>query len=172
MDNMIYAEKGTMKTAFTAMVWKNMGSNKNGWVQITKEQYEGSAPTGQPTSKPANVENEAKYRQLYEQGKGFEQDGKLADAKVKFEEALAIKSSPNLKGKINKLAKAIAEAAEAEKSKANRDELLSTAEAAMLEADFEGAIEAYEAAQELEATDDVAAKIAEAQQKLDDSLVE
>lgn len=146
MTTFIYAEKGTMKTKFSTMVWKHMGKNKNGWTGISKAQYEGKAPTGKSDEKPADLADETRYRQLYDQAKGFEADGKLAEAKGKYEEALTLKSSPTLKGKITKLGKAI----EAAAKNNNRKELIEMAETALVENDFETALESYAAAQEIE----------------------
>lgn len=169
MTNFIYAEKGTQKTRFTAMVWKHMGANKNGWVQITKAQYDGSAPTGKSNGKkPEGLEDEAKYRQIFDQGKGFEADGKLEDALGRYEEALALKSSPALKGKITKVKKAM----EAAKKTDNRNELVQMATEALVENDFELAIESLESAQEIEKTEETAAKIEEIKKKQADALVE
>lgn len=168
MDNMIYAEKGTMKTVFSQMVWKNMGANKNGWKQISKEQYDGTAPTGSDAGgEPSALQDEQKYRTLYEQGKGFEQDGKYASALQRYQAAYDIKASPSLKGKINKMAKALEDAKQDE----SRNELIETAKAALLENDFETAIEAYESAQEIRETKDIAEAIAEAQKKQDEAMV-
>lgn len=164
---MIHAQKGTMQTKFTAMVWKHMGVNKNGWQQISEEQYVGGAPSGAPTGKPSDVNTEAEYKKLYAQGKGFEQDTNLVEALARFESAAALKPSPSIKGKIAKLKQAIAEL----QIGAGRAELIAAAEIAEAEGDLASAIEAYESAQEIEVTAEVGAKIVELDKKIEDTLV-
>lgn len=168
MTTYIYAENGTRKTRFTAMVWKHMGKNKNGWTEISKAQYEGKAPTGKSDEKPADLADETRYRQLYDQAKGFEADGKLAEAKGKYEEALALKSSPTLKGKITKMGKTIEAAAKND----NRKELIEMAEAALVENDFETALESYAAAQEIEETLETKNEITKVEKAQADAMVD
>ena len=164
--NYIYARKGKMQTKFTRMVWKNMGENKNGWQEITKAEFDGKAPSGQSSKAPAGLQDEATYRKLYDQGKGFETDEKYTEALAKYEEAYTIKPSSALKGRINKMTAAIEEQSKA----GDRNELLELAEAELKVGNFEEAIEAFQSAQEIEETGQVAAKIAEAQKGLEDSI--
>lgn len=169
MTTYIYAEKGGQTTRFTKMIWKNMGKKKNGWVEITKAQYEGKAPTGKATDTPPDdLTDEKRYRELYDQGKGFEKDGKFTEARERYEAALALKSSPTLKGKINKMV----EAEEQEAERGNRAELVEMGDHAMAVNDFETALESYEAAQEIEQTGDVKKKIEKAKKEQADAMVE
>lgn len=116
----IYAQKApNLKSKFTQMIWKNMGANKNGWKEITKEQFEAEgpapAPKGGKTQTPEDVQKEAKYKEVYGQAKGLETDGEFEKAIKKFEEALAIKpNNKGLKTKINKLKQTIIDLAKAE----------------------------------------------------------
>lgn len=36
----VYAMKGRMKTTFTETIWKQMGADKNGWVEVTQSMFE------------------------------------------------------------------------------------------------------------------------------------
>ena len=164
---MVYAKKGTLKTQYSDMVWKAMGTNKNGWVEVTKAQYTGDAPVAKSGgTKPAGLDNEAAYLKVYNQGKGLEKDGKLVEAKAKFVAALALKSTPNLKGKITKLTNLIEAAAkaalgkdDAQKAYNNRRELIDMADTALAANDLETALESYQAAQEIKATSATQKKI-------------
>lgn len=110
--NVIYAEKGNSTTIFNTMIWKNMGSNKNGWTKISKERFDAIANGEEVGPLVSNIETpkvsndldmEAEYRKLVDQAKGFVEDKKWDEAKIKFEAAAQIKPSNYLKGEINKM---------------------------------------------------------------------
>ena len=168
MDNLVYAQKGTAKTRFTALIWKNMGKNKNGWVPISKEHYDSKTVTAAPGAAGnagGEVVNEQEYRKLFDQGKGFEADGKVQEAFAKFQAAYAIKPNNSLKGRINKIDKAIQE------GKA-RAALIIAGDASIAEGDYETGLDAYEQANALAVTEDLTAKIEVAKNSQADSLVE
>lgn len=182
---MIYVKKGLQKTAFTPMIWKNMGKNKNGWVAISEAEYKGKEATNEPPKDvkeamaAANTDNgkeatneppkdvEAEYKKLYEMGSGLAKDKKYEAALAKYEAAQKVKDTPTVKGRITKMKKAI-EAAELENA---RKELVTTAEVAIIDKDYEGALEAYEAANEMKVTEDVTVKIEEVKALQADELV-
>ena len=147
----IYAKKGTQFTIFSEIIWREMGSDKNGWEEITKAQYSAKAAT---EKKPADVGNEKEYRELYERGKGFEKDGDYVRAAEEYRKAYDKKPNASLKGKLNKMNNLIEE-------DANREELIEMGDTAKESKDYEGALEAYEAAQEIRETEEVTELIKE-----------
>lgn len=183
----IYAKKGLQKTVFTPMIWENMGRNKNEWVAISEAEYKGedvinetpkdvkeamaaaNADNGKEATNepPKEVDVDVEYDKLYKMGSGLAKDKKYEAALVKYEAAQKLKDTPTIKGRITSMKKLI-EAAELENA---RKELVATAEAAVLDKDYEGALEAYEAAYEMKVTDDVKAKIEEVKALQADELV-
>ena len=114
----IYAMKATGALAtFDALMWKEMGNNRNGWQAITKSQYEAAA-AGKNIAVKTNTDGAAaqieKQRadnaeKLRLSAEGFEKDGKIDEALAKYVEAKAAKASPIILAKIKELTAAIAE---------------------------------------------------------------
>lgn len=159
--NRVHAHKEDnplIKTSFTQLIWDGMGKNKNGWVETA------GAPAATSVAKgKADVDTEAAYRTLSEQAKGLATDGKQAEALAKYEEAQKLKDSPYLKGVITKLRTAV-------NAGRARTELLLNAETSFNEGDYDTAIELFTGAQQMEETPEVAARIAAAQAKDEESL--
>lgn len=127
---MIYCKNGVLLSRFSEMVWKNMGSDKNGWVEITKDTYDTLAADileslddtqsdGQPKApKPAGaaaakqLDSEKEYTASMARFKGLKADGLLAEALVQLEAAAKIKDSSYVKGQLTLLKKEIAAAQE------------------------------------------------------------
>lgn len=145
----IYAKKGKQTTKFTAYVWQNMGSHKNGWEVDTdkmQEVYGDNFKTEQPTTTKAaapkvakDVTDATKYKDLVAQGKGFEKDGKLADALGKYSQALTIKSTKALENKVAQLEKALGEQIELKV----QENAIAAADEEFDNGNFEGAKELY-----------------------------
>mgnify|MGYP000271213157 CR=1 FL=1 len=174
--SIIYAQRGPQLTIFSAMIWRNMGKDKNGWKPVTKEAYDALVASKlDPTKKasraftdvPEEVVKESEYQQLIAQGKGFEADGKLEDAKARFIKAYDLKNTPAIKGRITKLTKAIAKV----EADAARAELVEAGDLAAQAGNYEDAVEAYESAQAMKETNDIEEKIKRAQNDQADALV-
>ena len=159
MHSYIYAIKDGRTARFSEFIWRAMGERKNGWSEITEAQFLGKAPNGTGGTKPPeDLTQEKKYRTLYDQAKGLEKDGKLGEALTKYQQANAIKPSATLKGIINKLTPL---------GDSGRGELVKVGDDAMAQGDFSSALEAYQSAQEMKDTPDVAAMIRECKEALE-----
>lgn len=163
MSDYVYAQKGNLKTRFTRMAWATMGKDKNGWQQISGEPMEVEASNNSAANEAST---EAKYRQLYEQAKGFATDGKNEDALAKYKEAQALKDSPSIKGVITKLENTIKEQSAANEAEAQFTELVEAADQAYGKGEYGTALEMYQAAQEVKADERVAAQITACEEAL------
>lgn len=151
-------------TKFTATIWRNMGKNKNGW-KLDSEAT--SANTG-AAKKPVDLDSEMKYKALMDQAKGLLTDGHLELTLAKYNEALAIKSSPYLKGQITKVSALL----EHDKEVAQQEEAFKTAvleaDEAFAKEDYVAALELYSSALDIRKDDNVAAKVKECETKIDE----
>ena len=159
----IYAKKGNQTTRFTAFVWKNMGPNKNGWVQTTEG---GQTATKSTTAASNDVESEKLYRRLNDNAKGFIKDGKLPEALAKLKEAAEIKTTKQLTNKIEELEKQIAEASESGDENQELFDTIAEADKAFDAGEFGRALELYGNASLMGDSDHVDARIKETETKL------
>lgn len=143
--NYVYCISGKRKTKFTETVWKNMGQFKNGWKVITESQFHDENFTvANVTEAPKSIKDDTRkvdFSATIKQAKGLEKDGKLAEALVKYQEAIAVKSNPKLLAKVEELKTAI-------QNEVAYTEFMTNAQA-IEHADVEGALAFYKEALEL-----------------------
>lgn len=164
-NSYIFAKKGNLLSRFTKFNWKQLGGQKNGWEQITEQQYlnfKDSLKNLQDIedADPLGASMESEYRKLTEQAKGFVKDGKNKDAVEKFLLAQKLKPSAWIQGQINTLKKSI-------ENDESFEEFKETADKAIKDGDFIFAIEVLESALEIRKDDEVIKLLEELKQKLD-----
>lgn len=154
MIDYVYAQKGALKSRFTEMIWNNMPKNKSGWVRVSEEMT-AEKPIVSAKNKTAD---EAKFKLLSEQAKGFEIDGKMELALSKWKEMQVLKDTAPVKKQIKKLTLLV----EAEELNSQYEQYLETIEeanAAVIDEDLVLALELYQAAYSIKPTEELKATI-------------
>ena len=167
---MIYAKKETgALTIFTQAVWDELGKNKGGWEQITKAQYEAlrdgkEVPVEKVSQAGREAQGAVEYKALRARAEGLEKDGDKEGALVLYKQVLGIKHT---KGVENKIAKLEADLVANKEKVEQRAALVQSGNDAFDLEDFETAKEFYLSANLILESEEITAKIAECDAKLE-----
>jgi len=160
MSDIIYARKGSLTTQFTRFNWNNT-KDKNGWEEISFEEYGALSKMGAATTavkanlnakKPEETEQTEAYQKLMFEAESLKESYKYVEALAAYERAQKVKNTRSVKTRITKLKKVI-QAETGEKVEESVAELmLKEANELFKSAQFEQAKEMYESLKLLDAT--------------------
>lgn len=161
--NYIYAYNKQRNTysRYTAFLWSQMGKDKGGWAEISKEAWQKQSGDKSSTAKPlevASTKSTAEYKTIFEQGRGFEKDGALAEALDRYTAAAEIKKTKTLTAKIDKLTTQVNQ----------YKNLIQAGDEAMTAEFYTEAVEAYKAAKAIIDSPFATSKLAAAEQAVED----